>query len=310
MNELKEFLVLRYSLVEEQQHSAIIEPIPSPKGKAILVAITQDREFLSKGTRYGFVGFSEILPAGGINFPPGRFFLGKTAKLKKAHMGRKVPGDIIETEEDDWLPLITIIDTETQHIFVKKDWRFGTPEQTIRAIQAGLREPILALYNHRIFVEGKTKVEHFWKVVSEHKRIYMLELNLISPNILETNQSAREALAALKSLFGQDETIIKLENESGELKVPKAPVENYLEYIEEGEGSWSVTTEGARGGKKKHSSFENLDIVELPVVEPMEASGYSQMRLDGEENNTPNRITSDALLIATVYAEVSKIRDR
>ena len=120
-------------------------------------------------------------------------------------MGIKVPGDIVETEEDDWLPLLAIFDLKGQYIFVAKDWRFGTPEQTVRAIQGGLREPILAKYNHRVFVEGKTRGEDFWNVVRQHKRIYKLELRLISPNILETNLRAREALVALKNLFSQDQ---------------------------------------------------------------------------------------------------------
>lgn len=309
MDETKEFLVLRYSLIEEKQDSAVVEQLPSPKGRAVLVAISQDREFSAKGVRYGFIGFTEVAPVEGVTFPGGRFYLGKTAKLKKAHLGERVPGDIIDTQRDDWVPLVTVIDVETQHIFVRKDWRFGTPEQTIRVIQAGLREPILSHYNHRIFVEGKTKVEHFWRVISSHNKLYKLELNLISPNILETNQRAREALAALKSLFGQDEVAVKLESEAGELRVPKDPVNNYLEYIEEGEGSWSVTTESGRGGKKKHSSFENLDIVDLPALEGRPPASSEQMEL-GQEAGLPNRISSEAQLIAHVFAEVSKIRDR
>lgn len=308
MENTKEFLVLRYSLVEEKQRAALTEPIPSPKGKAILAALVKDREFLSKGVRYGFIGFSKakLGVAGGM--PSERFYIGKTAKLKKAHIGSKIPGDIIETEEDDWVPLLTIIDIETQHIFVRKDWKFGTPEQTIRAIQSGLREPILALYNHRVFVEGKTKKEHFWRVVSEHKRVYKLELNLISPNILETNLRAREALEALKSLFGQDEVSIKLENESGELRVPREPVGNYLDYIEEGEGSWALTTEGERGGKRRHSSIDNLDVVDLPILDKEPEEEARQMGFE-EQGKIPARISAESQLIAAVYAHVGRTRD-
>lgn len=309
MDETKEFLVLRYSLIEEKQLPTVVSPLPSPKGRSVLAAISQDREFQAKGVRYGFIGFSEVVPTEGSEFPSNRFYLGKTAKLKKTHLGERVPGDIIDTQRDDWVPLVTVIDVETQHIFVRKDWRFGTPEQTIRVIQAGLREPILSHYNHRVFVEGKTKVEHFWRVISSHNKVYKLELNLISPNILETNQKAREALAALKLLFGQDEVAVKLESESGELRVPKDPVNNYLEYIEEGEGSWAVTTESGRGGKKKHSSFENLDIVDLPALEGRPVENADQLEL-GQGADLPNRISSEAQLIAQVYAEVSKIRDR
>src|SRR3546814_15538631 len=69
-----------------------------------------------------------------------------------------------------------------------------------------------------------------------HKRVYQVELSLISPNILETNQKARYALAKLNELFAQDAVSIVLEHESGELSVPKNPVEDYVDYIAEGEG--------------------------------------------------------------------------
>lgn len=197
MEEKKEFLVLRYSLVEEPQAAIGIDAIPSPKGAAILVSIKQDREFLLNGVRYSFVGFSEARATSQHRFPPSRFYVGKIAKLKQAHMGKKIPGDIIETQEDDWLPILTIFDVEGQYIFVRKDYRFGNPEQTMRAIQGGLREPVLGHYNHRVFVEGRTRKEHFWRVVSEHRKFYKLELKLISPNILDTNRNARDALAAL-----------------------------------------------------------------------------------------------------------------
>jgi hypothetical protein len=309
VQEEQDFLVLRYSLVEEPQRAIAPEALPKPKGAAILAAVDHDREFIINGVRYSFVGFAEAQPTAHFSFPSSRFLVGKTAKLKKAHMGKKVPGDIVETQEDDWLPVLTVFDLEGQYIFVKKDWRFGTPEQTMRAIQGGLREPVMARYNHRIFVEGRTKKEHFWRVVSSHRRFYKLELKLISPNILETNLRAREALAALKELFSQDEVGITLTNESGDLEVPEEPVSDYLEYIEEGEGSWGLTTEGDRGGKKKHSSSENTDTVELPVPEEGVIEEERQLELETGKP-APARSLTDARMVAEVFSAVSNFRER
>lgn len=309
MEENKEFLVLRFSLVEEPQRVIAPEPMPFPKGAAILSAIDRDREFVLNGVRYSFVGFTEAQPMDNSPFPPSRFFVGKVAKLKKAHMGKKVPGDILETEEDDWFPVLTIFDVEGQYIFVRKDWRFGTPEQTMRAIQGGLREAVMAKYNHRVFVEGRTRKEYFWKVVSGHRRIYKLELRLISPNILETNLRAREALAALRELFAQDQVDITLNNESGDLRVPEQPVANYLEYIEEGEGAWAVTTEGAHGGKKKHTSSQNVDTVEISVPEERVVEEERQLELETGKP-APGREVTDATMVAQVFSEVAKYRER
>lgn len=301
--------MLRFSLVEEPQGAIAVEAIPFPKGAAVLAAINRDREYVMNRVRYSFVGFSEARPTDKFQFPPSRFFVGKVAKLRKAHMGKKIPGDIVETEEDDWFPVLTIIDIEDQYIFVRKDWRFGTPEQTMRAIQGGLREAVLAQYNYRVFVEGRTRKEHFWKVVVNHRRLYKLELRLISPNILETNLRAREALATLKELFAQDQVDIVLNNESGDLRVPEDPVANYLEYIEEGEGAWAITTEGTHGGKKKHTSSQNVDTVELIVPEERVVEEERQLELETGKP-APGREISDTTMVSHVYTEVVKYRER
>ncbi len=73
----------------------------------MLTAIEQDREFTLNGVQYSFVGFVEANPSIQSRRELARFFIGKFAKLKKALMGIKVPGDIVETEEDDWLPILT-----------------------------------------------------------------------------------------------------------------------------------------------------------------------------------------------------------
>lgn len=309
MLERNEFLVLRFSLVEEPQTAIITSSIPVPKGAAILPAIERDREFTLNGVQYSFVGFSEAQPSDNSRIEQKRFFIGKLAKLKKAHMGIKIPGDILETEEDDWLPIIVIFDLKEQYILIKKDWRFGTPEQSMNAIQAGLRDPVLAKYNHRVFVKGVTRGETFWKIISDHKKIYKLELKLISPNILETNLIARDALAALKQIFAQDQVDITLNNESGNLKVPQEPVASYLEYIEEGEGTWAITTEGNHGGKKKFTSSQNIESVDISINE--EFSDENQKKLDLQHHNESEASTqSNKNIIDKVLIEIGKYRDR
>ena len=62
MEENKEFLIFRYSLVEESQRSLVAKKLPDPRGEAILCAIDQDREFMLNAVRYSFVGFSPIKP--------------------------------------------------------------------------------------------------------------------------------------------------------------------------------------------------------------------------------------------------------
>lgn len=299
----KEYLILRYSLIKESQEAIDIKPIPNVKGHAILPAIEADREFKSNGVMYSILGFHDLKKAYGYEYPENRFYIGKIAKLKSQQTGEKVPGDIVEFQHDNWIPITIVIDIETQHIFARKDWRYGNSEHIARSLQIAFTDPILSTYNYRIFVEGKSEPNSFWNIIESKSKIYKLEINLISPNILDTNQKAREALASLKEIFKQDEIDITLKNESGDLKVPEEPMSNYLEYIAEGEGSWKVITEGERGGKKSHSSSENIDTISLPEIDN-ENTDTGQMELGQESDLERPDNYEEANLGAEAYAAI------
>lgn len=305
MDNLEPFLVFRYSLVEDSQQSLNPKPLPEPKGLAAIDAVVGDREYTHNGIEYSFVGFKKALPSPQFSFPADRFYVGKTAKRGKTHVGEKIPGDILEHQADDWIPIITLFDTHDQYIFVQKDWRFGNEDQIGRALQAGLRAHILSVYNYRIFVEPKTHAEWFWQVVKEHKQIFKIQLTLISPNILETNRKARDALSALENVFNQDEVTITLENEAGEIKVPQNPTSDYLDYIAEGEGSWRVTTEGPNGRKKTYSSAQRTEVIDLPVPYEGETNGTHQLDIEGQES-VYDRMSYDALLAREAFTTIAR----
>jgi len=308
MSDIKDYLVLRYSLIEERQKAIDIKTTPKVKGRAILCAIDNDREFKYNGVLYSVLGFHSLEPSFGYEYPPNRLYLGKIARVRKQQTGERIPGDIIEYEHDNWIPITVVIDVHTQHIFARKDWRFGTPDQIAKSIQAALNEPVLSVYNHRVFVEGKTEPGIFWSIVGSKNKIYRLELKLISPNILDTNERARDALKSLKEIFDQEEIDIALKNEAGELKVPQEPVSNYLDYIAEGEGSWKIVTEGERGGKKSHSSSENIDTISLPAIDN-EKIDTSQLELGDDTGSEQPNNYEEANLGAEVYATVKDMEE-
>jgi hypothetical protein len=303
---IKPFLALRYSLVEHDQKALVVQELPEPKGRAITVSIEGDREFSANGVRYSFVGF-EFIESVDDEFPSGRFLVGKMAKYRQAHLGTKVPGDIQEFDVDNWIPVYVVVDVLGQYIFVQKDYKFGTEEQVCNALQEGLRVPVLETYNHLLFIEPKLETGRFWSIVEGHNKIYKIDLTMISPNILETNKKARKALEELKKLFGQDDVAIRLRNENGDLKVPKNPISEYVDYIEEGEGKWAVTTEGDRGGKKTHKSIDSAMIFEISTPDPEEqAEESSQLRMDSEVIR--GEASGEAIMVAEVYSAIGSIK--
>jgi hypothetical protein len=113
----------------------------------------------------------------------------------------------------------------------------------------------------------------------------------------------------MRELFANDEAILKLKSESGNLKIPENPVRDYLEYIEEGEGAWALTTEGAEGkGKKRHKSSDRVSTVELPVSDPHNSKPH-QLELS-ESESVFERITREATLLVAVDDHLRKLNER
>lgn len=301
------FFVLRYTIIEEAQSDLYSKPLPIPKGKAVVESLgvgSADKNFRKNGVSYSFVGFKWAIPNSDTVFPQNRFIIGKLAKKRMTETGVHVPGDIVMNHQEDWIGLTAIFDTETQHIVIEKNWRFGTPEQIETALQAGLLKDISDSYNCKVFVKGRTKKHLFWNLVRESTDIYSLELKLISPNLLDANKRARKALEDLKKIFEQDEIDITLRNDGGKLAVPEEPVADYISYISEGEGSWKITSKKHGDRKKTYSSFQNTDTLELPAPEPSTAEqGY----IEGEAKEIPKREVLQ--LVSATYLAIEKYSD-
>jgi hypothetical protein len=156
------------------------------------------------------------------------------------------------------------VDCETQHIIIEKKAKFGPIGQLLSVMTKGLNEIIPITYNCQAFVKGKTSKNKFWELVSESQNIYCLELKLLSTNLFDANVSASESLDALKALFAQDALTISLKNELGHLKVPKKHIDNYIDYIAEGEGEWKLVRD-LNGRKRAFSSNDNIKTIDATV---------------------------------------------
>lgn len=307
----KRFYVLRYSLVKNEQDSLLPNPLPKVKGKTIEIALKDgDSEWMDKNVRFSLVGFHNISPQ--HNLDNYDFYFGKLARLNHVKIGEKVPRDIVEHKQEDWNSINVIFEMKTQLIFIQKKAKFdnGNVSYICRKLENGLNQVILPYYNYKLFIEPINVKGTFWTEVKRHTKIYELDLKLISPNILETNRKARESLEILQSLYSQEETEIKLKNSQGNLDIPKTPTDNYIDYIEEGEGEWVLEVE-ENGKKKKISNMNLVDTIELPVNESMssdiDTDSVLQYGLElGNNSKTTDRATES--IIDKIRAYIHKRR--
>jgi hypothetical protein len=288
----REFLVLRYSLIEERQGAIAVSPLPSRKGDAVAEYLMREGIFIYHNISFSFVGFVRVGES---------YLVGKVAKRRKAHIGVRTETDVVELEEDDWVAALLFVDLDDQFMLLGRNWRMGALEQILGGIEHGLL-PLVQQYNHKAFVRPVIDPGSFWRLVDSKRSLYKVRLRLVSPNILDTDRDARAAVEALKEIFNQDETTIELRNDSGSLQLPNW-LKSYITYIENGEGEWRLVTEGDVFGKKTFKSTENIQTVSIAIDEELHSN-----RDQGELPQVPQKIGS--LGRATIDSALTKVRGR
>lgn len=275
MNKIKDFYVLRYSIVKEDPVLIETPPLPEVKGNTILPALLHSHQWEARGIIYQFIGFSKE------TIDDSDFYVGKIAKLKTTQLGVKISEDIVEKETDDWKAIILIIDTKNQFIFARKNSSFGDVSHICKSIQNGINEVVTPEYNHKVFVEPVPSKGKFWEIVNNSEKIYRVELVMISPNIMETDKRARDALEDLKNLFNQDTTVIEMKNDAGELIIPHDPIDMYIEYIEEGEGKWElITNYNKTNRKKKFNSDGTPEVLDIEHIDKYHEEPMDKRQLE------------------------------
>jgi hypothetical protein len=270
------FKLLRFAAVPFQQLDLLPPNLPDPKGRIITAAVDMQgrpRRFEYRNTPFAFAGFrsaGDFLP----NTDQRRFLVGRLAKLKEVGLGQLTEDDIVEQLTDNWIPIWVIFDLKDQYIGVEVNNQFGNLFHVARVLESGLNPEISTQYRQEIVISPVTDARRFWDVVNRYDRVYRIRLHFVSPNILGTPESARDALDAWKEIFNQTDTVIDLTNREGELKPSERVLSDAVEYIAQGEGDWKVTVGDSETSTKV--SFSSRDEVEGFESDVQRASALSE----------------------------------
>jgi hypothetical protein len=103
----------------------------------------------------------------------------------------------------------------------------------------------------------------FWDILSqskrEQKKIQSIDLKLNSPNLNLLNQKARDSLKFLKDTFNSTQVNFEMKNPEEGLDIDenKGELKDYIDYAEEGGGTWELKIEG-EGVVKSHSKTAKI----------------------------------------------------
>ncbi len=235
----RNFITLGYYIIRSKQNTLFENKYPDTvEGKKKLF----EELFLQNETTY-ISRKSEFVLADIDHYD--NYYYGKFAKRRTQKLSKKEGHHIRDTSQTEYPYSYFVCDTE-KNIFCieKKSSVYKNPENVIRILSAMVTEKIRAEEYVCIF-EAVTQKRAFWNTIKDAKKIYYLQLTLNSPNLLNSNKKAREAVKALQDKFNNTTTKVELKNEEGNLKIEENEITNdHVEYAEEAGGNWVVKFDG------------------------------------------------------------------
>lgn len=277
------FNILRYSLVPVSNQQDLFTKIPPDKGNAIVPFLrekSQRRDFVYHDIEFALLGIKETEISGDL------YFIGRLAKKSQQAIGELTESNEIKKQKvDDWIAIWVAIEIKHQYIAIESNRDFGDVKHTCKVLQHLFSELVVPIYGHTVLVEPVLEKNAFWNIVESSEKIYAIRLKLISPNIFGANAETRKALDELAGTFNQQEVSVSLSNSKGELKANREKLAGALEYIEDGEGEWSIRARGPGERRSKLHRSEN-HLVKLHADLPPASDGDEGSMSEPSGNST------------------------
>ena len=182
--------------------------------------------------------------------------------------------DICEIEEKDNYPYVNIIfnvDSKEQIFLIEKNTSiFRDVDESVNKLKK-IIESIIKDEGYILKVEPITFKNNFWKCIDESQGIGEIEFKLNSPNLFGASFKTNKFLEMLKALYNNDTFSFKLSNQNENLKIDRKDIEDTVNYISEGGGSWSIKRI-FKGRKETVNSISEKNIKSVDIDVNSESS--------------------------------------
>jgi hypothetical protein len=187
----------------------------------------------------------------------------KFGKKERSHYYEKTEYDIEDKLKDSWPFVRVICDISAQMILVEYKSNFISFNKMATLLceiaDHGYKGSGYVLKIEPIVMEGK-----FWQIFAEAEKIFSLKLVLHSPNFFGASMDANEVLDKTRKIFNNTTIELQLNNEEGELKLPKDEIDKYTQYADKGGGNWVLKTQTQKR-KRKYKSRESIKKIMVPI---------------------------------------------
>lgn len=171
-------------------------------------------------------------------------FFGKLSKRRLTETHSLTPEDVVEQDIEDWPFVEFLCDPyKNQVIVLRLKSDIMADATNAKRVLADIFSKRLEKTGYGATVEPLSVKRAFWSVVEASDKLYSVALSLHSPNLFGADSKANLALKEIQDIFNNDEFYVKIENKDGQLSLPEQNLASYVEYAEQGGGSWRAKVE-------------------------------------------------------------------
>lgn len=196
------------------------------------------------------------------------FKIGRPSKTKITSCSED---EFEEFEEEDYPNIKVIWIREQQLISIeRKPTIFSKPELIINSLEDHLNN-LLQKYGLGVSIALLSREAPFWDCIKTYQnRIYEVNFILFAPNFFgNLHTTTKEMLESVRQTYSAEKLKVGIENDQGKLTVMSddKQTSNYLLWIGEGGGKWSIKVMGNTGKKETIKSSDSTRSVSVEFDE-------------------------------------------
>lgn len=231
-----EFFCYRYFIIEsiklKEKDQMSIDEFIQNKNQIFRDLILQTKSEHRIETNNQFLYYTKNLDSS--------IYIMKFANQKNIKTHNPTEDDIMEFNEFDYPYITLIIDLEKQIILIQKTSSVFSDNNSAKFNFEKFISKLLTPKGYICKLDEITYKEEFWTIVSNAEKIYKLRLNLKSPNLFNGRHKANDIMKELKEDYNITEISSEIKNDEGLLELPQDRLNDKIDYITDGGGSYEI----------------------------------------------------------------------
>jgi hypothetical protein len=288
------FFAFRYLVVPENNQVSMIHTWNGKTKEELMTGLIEGlidnkTEFIYHSKRYLLYGAQQ----------KGNIYIFKFAKERNESIYTEGDIDIEKAEMKTTKFIYLFINVEHQIILIERNTTvFSKIESAVQALSDFFRQEMIK-FDYLVNVYPLVSKMSFWNYIDEADFLYSLNLVMNAPNMAFLgNNDTREVLEEIKKSTNNEEFELTFTNKEGKLKIAKDTLGNWINYIMEVGGRYSIRfkknnveetktssddTVKTYIAKRKSDEFDDQDL--LDISDKFKSIHLLETRIDEEDEN-------------------------